>query len=542
MQEQSYSYPDTATGTLSQMRPVLLSIDVGTHSLRSALVSPEGHILAHDEEPLLIWKTASTMEFCSENIWEALINSVNRLISGHRLNQEDIKGIGIDTTYSLVLLNQQMQPVHLPGSHRADTFGWMDSRASQQAACIAREYPGLFAHAGSEITAKSNSSKLLWLFQCAPQTWQAATCILDLYDFITWKLTACLTRTPGSTSHIFTRDAAAQLNIDIQARFTGELLGIGAAIGDGLSQSAADQLNLKQGTPVATGIVDAYGGTLATILASHHRDSQQPLDCITRRVSFIGGTSSNYVAFSREMLTCNGADGPYASVLEGYSLIYARQTAAGAFIDHIITSHPAYSSIYDISVSLGVGVHEYLNQILNELAGNNRSEYDDNVSKLTAHLHMLPYFDSPEVNQPQRGMITGLTLDKSHQSLAVLYLASIQALALDARYQLEKLKKAGYDVELLIPTGGLAKNLLLLNEHINILNVPAAIMEEKESMLLSGAITSSVAAGIYASIEDAMRAMSHYHHRIEPNRQLMDFYQKKYDIFLKMKKCQQSWE
>ncbi|WP_257296987.1 FGGY-family carbohydrate kinase [Endozoicomonas sp. YOMI1] len=524
------------------MRPVLLSIDVGTHSLRSAFVSLEGRVLAHNEEPLLIWKTASTMEFCSENIWEALVTSVNRLVSEHPLNQEDIKGIGIDTTYSLVLLDQQMQPVHLPGSNRADTFGWMDSRASQQAAVITREYPGLFGYAGSGINARSNCSKLLWLFQCAPETWQAATCILDLYDYVTWKLTACLTRTPDSTSHIFTKDAAAQLNMDIEERFKGKSLEIAAAIGDGLCKSAADQLNLKQGIPVSTGIVDAYGGTLATILADNHQGSQQPLDCITRRVSFIGGISSNYVAFSRDMLTCDGTDGPYPSVLEGYWLIYARQTAAGAFIDHIITSHPAYSSIHDISVSLGIGVHEYLNQILYELAGNNRSEYAEGVSKLTAHLHMLPYFDAPEVDQPQRGMITGLTLDKSHQSLAVLYLASIQALALDARYQLEKLKKAGYHVELLIPTGGLAKNQLLLTEHINILNIPAAIPEEKENMLLSGAITGSVAADIYDSIEDAIRAMSRYQERIEPNRQLVDFYQAKYDTFIKMLKDQQSWE
>ena len=521
------------------MRPVLLSIDVGTHSLRSAFVSLKGHILAYDEEPLLIWKTASTMEFCSENIWEALVTSVSRLISEHPLNEGDVKAIGIDTTYSLVLLDQKMQPVHLPGSHRANTFGWMDSRASQQAAVIAREYPGLFAHAGSRISAKSNSSKLLWLFQCAPETWQATSCILDLYDYVTWKLTACLTRTPTSTSNIFTQDAAAKLNIDIEERFNGESLEIGTAIGKGLSKSAADQLKLKPGTPVVTGIIDAYGGTLATILSAAPQDSQLPLTCITKRVSFVGGTSANYVTFSQDTLPCDGADGPYPSILNGYSLIYARQTAAGALIDHIITSHPAYSSIYDISVSLGISVHEYLNQILFELADNNKPE---DVSKLTENLHILPYFDACEVGQPLRGMITGLSLDKSHQSLAVLYLASIQALALDARYRLEKLKKAGYGFELLFPTGGLAKNPVLLTEHINILNIPAAIAEEKESMLLSGAITGSVASGIYKNIEEAMRAMSRYNSVIEPNQQLLEFYDSKYDTFLKMQKCQLSWE
>ncbi len=103
----------------------------------------------------------------------------------------------------------------------------------------------------------------------------------------------------------------------------------------GLSKSAAYQLHLKLGNSVSTEIIADYGGTFATILAGKHQDSQQPLDFITRRISFIGGTSSNYVTFSRDMLTSNGTDGPYPSVLEGYSLIYARQTAAGAFIDHI---------------------------------------------------------------------------------------------------------------------------------------------------------------------------------------------------------------
>ncbi len=85
----------------------------------------------------------------------------------------------------------------------------------------------------------------------------------------------------------------------------------------------------------------------------------------------------------------------------------------------MITSHPAYSSTSDIAVSLGIEVHEYLNQILYELAGNNRSECAEaeDVSKLTAYLHMPPYFGSPEVDQPLRSMITGLSLDKSHRSL-----------------------------------------------------------------------------------------------------------------------------
>nr|MDT0253911.1 FGGY family carbohydrate kinase [Endozoicomonas sp.] len=312
------------------MRPVLLSIDVGTHSLRSAFVSLKGHILAHDEEPLLIWKTANTMEFFSENIWEALVTCVNRLITEHPVNQTDVIAIGLDTTYSIVLLDQQMQPVLLPGSHRANTFGWMDSRASQQAALLTKEYPGLFAHRGSEINAKSNASKLLWLFQCAHGTWQNTACIIDLYDYLTWKLTDCLTRTPTSTSGIFTKEAASRLNIDIEDRFQGETLSIGSPIGNGLSQNVAGLLNLKAGTPVATGIIDAYGGTIATILASDSHTNQLSLDCITQRISFVGGTSSNYVTFSRDALICNGADGPYPSALNDYYLIYSRQTAAGA--------------------------------------------------------------------------------------------------------------------------------------------------------------------------------------------------------------------
>ncbi|KEQ19072.1 acetate and sugar kinases/Hsc70/actin family protein [Endozoicomonas numazuensis] len=117
------------------MQEVLLSIDVGTASLRSALVTPFCHILAIDIHPLRLWQSSGRMEQSSDNIFNSPILSVKQLISQH---PEPVRtlAIGIDATASQVLLNHSLKPLHLPGNPEANILGWMDHRAQPQSVII----------------------------------------------------------------------------------------------------------------------------------------------------------------------------------------------------------------------------------------------------------------------------------------------------------------------------------------------------------------------------------------------------------------------
>ncbi len=64
------------------MQNVFLSINVGTNSLRTALVSPSGDIVSIDQEPILLWKTPTVMEMSSDNIWQMVVRSVRAISFG----------------------------------------------------------------------------------------------------------------------------------------------------------------------------------------------------------------------------------------------------------------------------------------------------------------------------------------------------------------------------------------------------------------------------------------------------------------------------
>ena len=295
----------------------------------------------------------------------------------------------------------------------------------------------------------------------------------------------------------------------------------------------ANQLGLNQGTPVATGIVDGLGGTLSTILSqpSHKAASPLPVEAITKRISMTVGTSAVYAATSKFAAETPYFWGPWSSPFAGYRQYIIRQTAAGALIDHIIQSHPAFLAVQNMAISLGISVYQYLHQILKELAGNNSLEL------LTESIHVFPEFAGnhcPRMDFSLRGMISGLSLDNSEQSLALIYLATVQALAFGARYNMDLLREMGIETDMLMACGGLSKNNIFMQSHVDATGIPAALPEQSDAMLLSGAIIASVASGVYSNLEDAMRSMTRYHTVIKPNDDIKIYTNRKYAVFLEM--------
>ncbi len=257
-------------------------------------------------------------------------------------------------------------------------------------------------------------------------------------------------------SSLYSKQSLTEIDIDIERRFDGILLPLGSAVEGGLNTQTASSLGLREGLPVSTGIVDGYGGLLSTIMSGpQSENNEQDFSVVTRRLSMITGTSAVYISLNQLHIESPGFCGPWPSVFNNYQLNVIRQTAAGALLDFIITSHPAYTEVNNIAISSGVTIYHYLGALLLTLSDS------EPLWKLTSHLHVLPYFAGnhcPRMDMSLRGMITGLTLDKSEQSLALLYLATIQSLALGARHNIETLAENGLSFDLLMPAGGLAKN------------------------------------------------------------------------------------
>ena len=127
---------------------------------------------------------------------------------------------------------------------------------------------------------------------------------------------------------------------------------------------------------------------------------------------------------SRSPTLVSGVWGPFwSAVLPGSWLMEGGQSSTGGLLDHVISSHPSYSRLVDHATKAGSSVFQVLDQRLDTLS-------DGHVALLTRDLHVWPDFHgnrSPLADPSIKGAVVGLTLQSDLDSLALYYLATVQA-------------------------------------------------------------------------------------------------------------------
>jgi ribulose kinase len=154
---------------------------------------------------------------------------------------------------------------------------------------------------------------------------------------------------------------------------------------------------------------------------------------------------------------------------------------------------------------------------------------------LSEEVQVLPYFHgnrSPRADPRLRGMISGLKLSDSIDSLALLYLATVQAIAYGTRHIIEEMNGQGYRIQTLIACGGDTRNPLFVREHADITGCRIALPREREAVLLGASMMGAVAAGDHPSLLSAMNAMSVADRVIEPTGgDVRRYHDAKYRVF-----------
>ncbi|KAI2517333.1 FGGY carbohydrate kinase domain containing [Homo sapiens] len=106
-----------------------VGVDVGTGSVRAALVDQSGVLLAFADQPIKNWEPQfNHHEQSSEDIWAACCVVTKKVVQGIDLNQ--IRGLGFDATCSLVVLDKQFHP--LPVNQEGLSAPWCVSGHIQQ--------------------------------------------------------------------------------------------------------------------------------------------------------------------------------------------------------------------------------------------------------------------------------------------------------------------------------------------------------------------------------------------------------------------------
>ena len=501
----------------------VIGVDVGTGSARAGIFDLTGRMLVSAKQDITLFHASgSIVEQSSTEIWGAVCQAVKAALSQAAVSPDQVAGIGFDATCSLVVLGAGGQPLPVGPSGRAerDIIVWMDHRAVTQAQRINATNHPVLKYVGGRISPEMQTPKLLWLLENKPEVFAGAWQFFDLTDFLTWRATGDLSRSTCTVTCKWTYLAherrwdesyfrAVGLGVladEGYARIGQAVVDPGTPLGAGLTPDAAAALGLPIGTPVATGVIDAHAGGIATVGA----DGQ-----VEACLAYVFGTSSCTMTTTRQPVFVPGIWGPYFSAMvPGAWLNEGGQSAAGAAIEHLLSMHRAAPEARRVAQDAG----QSLPELMVGLATQSAVSLSDAVA-LVAGLHVVPEFlgnRAPLADPQARAVIVGLGMDNDLTSLVALYVAGLCGLGYGLRQIIEAQAAAGAPIERVVISGGAGRSDLVRQLLADTTGKAVFSTRADEPVMLGAAMLGGVAAGLFASVQSAMACMSQVSQRYEP--------------------------
>lgn len=516
------------------MRDIVVAVDIGTGSARAGLFDRNGAMLARADRAIAMHRPAENhAEHNSEDIWDAVCQSVRTARETAGIAPSRIAAIGFDATCSLVVRDTLGKPLSVSrtGRNEWDTIVWLDHRALKEADFCTSTKHRVLDFSGKVMSPEMEMPKLMWLKRNLPQQWQKAGYFFDLADFLTWRATGSSARSRctltakwnflAHETNGWQRDYLHEIGLDDlleRGSLPQETAPVGSSVGN-LTVQAAAELGLDTQCRVGTGLIDAYAGTLGVLGAFAGRPEK-----LEEQLALIAGTSSCIVAFSKDMKPGFGMWGPYfEAVLPGMWLIEGGQSATGALLDHIVRLHSAGGEP-------DAAIHKRICDRVAVL----RAEEGEAFAE---RLHVLPDFHgnrSPLADPHALGVISGLTLDTSFDGLCRLYWRTCVSIALGTRHVLEMMRERGYRLNTLHVTGGHVRNPLLMELYRDVTGCRVVVLKTGDAVLLGTAMIAAVAGGLYAGLGTAGPGMYPGGIEMEPNLEAKGRYDLDYRRFLAM--------
>src|SRR5256885_221429 len=503
------------------MHQAFIGIDVGTSSARAGVFDENGTLLATARHPITLWHEAGgVVEQSSSEIWSACAASVRAAMAEAAIPASAVKGLGFDATCSLVALDAGGQPltVSSSGDERRNVIVWMDHRAMTEAREVNETQDEVLRYVGGSISPEMEIPKLLWLKRHLPSTYRSAGHFFDLADYLSLRATGSMARSictmvckwnylahdQGWSRSYFESIGLGDLVADKYAKIGTEIVAPGTPLGAGLTKSAARDLGLLEGTPVAASLIDAHAGGVGTI--GGHGKSNEPAD-VCRRLAYIMGTSACIMATTSAPCFVPGVWGPYYSgMVPGFWLNEGGQSAAGAAIDHLVKSHPAYGEAVAVAHAAAMEIPEFLeHRIVSRVASLGEA------AMFARDIHVLPEFlgnRSPFADPYSRAAVAGMDLDVDIGSMERLFVAGLCGLAYGLADVVEAFRSHGVDSDMMVISGGAGRSPLVRQIMADTTGLTIAVPETQEPVLLGAAMLGAVAAKSRGSIGEAMASMS----------------------------------
>ncbi len=479
--------------------PLLLSIDVGTGSVRAALVDRTGRVIrieTHEHEqivPRYGWSEQRPAAW-----WDGVVAVV------HRLTRE----LGAEATRAIeaVCACGQMHATVLLDGNGALTRDavplWNDKRTLELVERFERTHAPVsyLADCANPPTPAWPGFKLQWLRDHDPDAWRRTETVLMPKDYVNYRLTGerAMDRTDASCSFLmdprtgeWSETMLARLELDASRlppiRRPQEILGH-------VTAEAAALTGLPAGLPVLVG-----GGDYP--------------------VALLG----------------SGADRPgLGSDITGTSCIVT-QLGDAPILDEAISNVAIADDVWGAFVLLDSGgdAMRWARRAFHA----NTVDYDEIVRRAAEAspgsdaLLFLPYLTGERLGAHRNARAQFFGITPTH-GLAHLHRAVMEGVAFSVARHLRIMQAAsGRQIERVIASSGGAKTRLWLEIKASIYGVPILVPEEAECGVVGCAALAATATGRFARLEDAVAAFVRHREEIPPQPAWVERYARMQPVF-----------
>ncbi|MDR6117493.1 L-ribulokinase [Aeromicrobium sp. SORGH_AS981] len=350
------------------------------------------------------------------------------------------------------------------------------------------------ARYGGLLSSEWELAKGLQLLEEDPDVYARTERWVEAADWIVWQLCGTYVRNACSAGYKGVLQDGAYPSADflaalnpafadyVETKVEQPIGQLGDRAGS-LSARAAAWTGLPEGIAVAVGNVDAHVSAPAAQAVDHGQ------------MVAIMGTSTCHVMSAgvlREVPgMCGVVDGGIVAGSWGYE---AGQSGVGDifgwFVEHGV---PPY--VHAEAAAAGRSVHEHLTALAAE-----QEVGEHGLVALDWHSGNRSVLVDHELS----GLVVGQTLATRPEDV---YRALIEATAFGTRTIIEAFTSSGVPVEELVVAGGLSKNHLLMQVYADVTRLPLSVVGSEQGPALGSALHAAVAAGAYADIRAAAKAM-----------------------------------
>jgi sugar (pentulose or hexulose) kinase len=491
---------------------LLLSIDVGTTSVKAGVYNAEGKCLGLSRQDYQLSTPAvDQVEMDAEAYWAAASAAVSEAIKADGISPQEIAGIGVSSQ------GETLIAVDRSGIPLCPALVWLDKRAKAEAQRLQEELgAGLYAHTGiPEVNPAWTACKIAWIKNHQPDIYGRAFKFLLVQDFIVHKLTghfvtegsiSCTTMLYDIVAHHWWPDSLSA--VGLESSKLAEISRPGE-IGGPLLPRAAEVLGLPSGIPVILGGMDQAVGAIGAG------------NIVPEMVSeTTGGALAIQVTLSEPDLDPTGMVPVYLhSVPDKYLFVPVCETGGMALqwfrdvfcAEEIEQAQREGKSPYDLITGLAEGVQP-------------------GAEGLIMLPHLVGAF-SPEYNPQARGTFVGFTLyhRKPHFVRAVL-----EAVAYMLRRNLDLIRRSGMVIKEIRSTGGGAASRLWRQIKSDVCQLPVVTLVDHDTALLGDAVLTAIAVGLYKSPEQAVQTMVSIADKLLPSAENTAIYEYAYQRYCQL--------